>query len=215
MAKFATSQQIAELLNVKEYDVKKFVKAGMPKEGQNKYNPAECVHWYIKFLQDKADFGTVEEIALMIDMSPRWVQKLAAEKNFPKVEHGKYNKIAFLHRYLEMKEDEIKLAKQGGQAAVSSKDKLLDAKAAREQLKLEADLKRYVPLDLVQNHWITIITMFSKSLDALPVKVINKLLVCRKKEEMMDVLKKATEQLKNVLYQSNIEAKISDTGGDS
>lgn len=217
MANFASTKQIAELLKVTEYDVKKFVKEGMPKEGQNKFNATECVHWYIAYLKDRTEYGTVSDMALLLNKTERYVNKLAAEKGFPKVSHGKYNRVAFIHAYLDYKDEEIKKAKAGGDNSISAKDSLLNLKAKREEIKLMNEMESFLPVDLVEDNWMNIITIFSKALDSVPVKIINKLLMCRKKEEMMAVLKEAIEQVKNVLYQSNIEAKLpkSDSGRNS
>lgn len=43
--------KVAQLLNLDERRIQQLVKEGMPREQRGQYDPAQCMLWYIRFLQ--------------------------------------------------------------------------------------------------------------------------------------------------------------------
>jgi len=213
MANYANSKQIQDLLKLSPYEFKKFVRDGMPKEGSNKFNLVACVHWYIDYLKDKTDFGSVSEIATLIGRTERYVSKLAAEKNLPgKVAHGKYNKIAFINAYIDYKDKQIKEAKAGGENRTDAQARLVRANADFKEIELAEKQKQVVPVKPLMNTLLGIFLKFGKSIDTMPGKVINKIYACNSKSEMLDVLNKATRQLKEHLSKEELELFLEEDG---
>jgi phage terminase Nu1 subunit (DNA packaging protein) len=44
--------KVAGFLNLSEARVQQLVKEGMPREARGQYDPIQCAHWYIRFLQN-------------------------------------------------------------------------------------------------------------------------------------------------------------------
>jgi hypothetical protein len=212
-AKYATSKQIGDLLNVTQYDIKKLVKAGMPKLGQNKFNAVECTRWYINYLKENMEFGTIKDMALMIDKTERYVNKLVAEKNFPgKVAHGKYNRVTFLHAYLNFKDLLIKDAKTGGENKTDAQARLANINANLKEIEWQKELKNFVPVKPLVFNLTNLFVKFSKNIDGFPYRIINKLYAASKsKPDMLIILKETSHTLKQELSRTHLDVIIQES----
>ncbi len=206
--KYANSKQVAAFLKVTETDVKRFVRAGMPKEGHNKFNAIECVHWYIQKLRDEMEYGTVKDMALMINKTERYVNKLVAEKNFPREGHGRYNRLNFLHAYLNYKDELIKEAKAGGENSTEAKARLSTITADLRELEKLEKLKELIPKKLFLDLLLDLFARFGNTIDSFPGKKINKVYACKTKPEMLKVLKDAAREMREVLSTKEIEETL-------
>ena len=53
------AEKIARALNLTESRVHQLVKEGMPKEGCGQFDPVKCLHFYIRYLQNKIEQKTM------------------------------------------------------------------------------------------------------------------------------------------------------------
>lgn len=204
---YGTQEQIASLFKITKYQVRQFIKLGMP-SNKKKIPIIDATHWYVDYLKDNTDNGSTKEIALLINKSERYIQKLVAEKAFPKLEHGRYNKIAFVNKYLELKEEEIKRAR--GESIIDAKHRYHSVMADLKLLELKEKQKELIPLDIFETFMLVLMKSIEKKIDSLPGRLINKLAAAKNKEQMLQTVKEAVDKIKNDIS----ETQILDPAGD-
>lgn len=212
---YASSKQIAALLKVTEYDVKKFVRFGMPKIGSNKFNAVECTSWYIDYLRYWRDRGTIEELAQMLGITPRWLNRLVVEKGIAKERHGVYKITATVNSYVSFLKDQIRKAEEGESTLTDERRRLLRMQADLRQMELVEKQQKLIPVAVIQNLILEFVILTGKKLDSIPGVCLNKLFACKTKEEMLKVLRDTIHHIKNEISraQSNIKLSANDSTG--
>lgn len=194
--KYATQKQIAALLKVTEFEIKKYVRIGLPKAGNNKYVPAECISWYIDYLNYWKDRRTISEIATMLGVTERWVNKLVVEKGIPKEKHGTYRLDTTITGYVSYLKEQIKKAEEGESSLNDERKRLIKMTADSKELQLQEQQKKLIPVELAGKLLSDFSGIVDKKIDMIEGFALNKLFACRTKEETLKVLKETKHHIK-------------------
>jgi len=200
--KYATQKQIASLLKCTEFEIKKFVRIGLPKAGNNKYVPAECISWYIDYLNYWKDRRTITEIATMLGVTERWVNKLVVEKGIPKEKHGTYRLDTTITGYVSYLKEQIKKAEEGESSLNDERKRLIKMTADSKELQLQEQQKKLIPVELAGKLLSDFSGIVNKKLDMIEGFALNKLFACRNKEETLKVLKETKHHIKTEIAKS-------------
>ena len=196
---YATAKQIAAVLKVNEYEVKTFIKKGMPKVAANKFNLIECVHWYLDYQKYWRDRRTITEIADMLGITERWLNRLVVEKGIPKEARGVYLLSQTILAYINFLKEQIKNAADGESSLTDERKRLLRMQANRVGMDLLEKQKQLVPVTLMEKVFLEFTVLYGKKLDALPGTILNKLFACKTKEEMLHILQNQIHKTKTEL----------------
>ncbi len=194
--KYATQKQIAALLKVTEFEVKKFVRLGLPKAGNNKYVPAECISWYIDYLNYWRDRRTISEIATMLGITERWLNRLVVEKGIKKEKHGVYRIDSTISGYINYLKEQIKRAEEGESTLADERKRLLKMQADVKEIELLEKQKKLIPIELASKLLTDLSAIVDKKLDMMDGYSLNKLFACKTKEEILKVLKETKHHIK-------------------
>lgn len=194
--KYATQKQVASLLKVTEFEIKKYVRIGLPKAGNNKYVLAECISWYIDYLNYWKDRRTITEIATMLGVTERWVNKLVVEKGIPKEKHGTYRLDTTITGYVSYLKDQIKKAEEGESSLNDERKRLIKMTADSKELQLQEQQKKLIPVELAGKLLSDFSGIVDKKIDMIEGFALNKLFACRTKEETLKVLKETKHHIK-------------------
>lgn len=212
---YASSKQVAALLKVTEYDVKRFVRFGMPKHSTNKFNSVDCISWYIDYLRYWKERGTIEELAQMLGITPRWLNRLVVEKGIAKEKHGVYKITATVNSYVGFLKDQIRKAEEGESTLTDERRRLLRMQADLRHMELVEKQQKLIPVAVIQNIILEFVILTGKKLDSIPGVCLNKLFASKTKEEMLKVLRDTIHHIKNEISraQSNIKFSANDSAG--
>lgn len=194
--KYATQKQIAALLKVTEFEIKKFVRLGLPKAGNNKYVPAECISWYIDYLNYWKDRRTITEIATMLGITERWLNRLVVEKGIKKEKHGVYRIDSTIAGYVGYLKDQVKRAEEGESTLADERKRLLKMQADVKEIELLEKQKKLIPIELASKLLSDYAGIVDKKLDMMDGYSLNKLFACKTKEEILKVLKETKHHIK-------------------
>ena len=201
--KYATQRQIAALLKVTEFEIKKFIRLGLPKAGNNKFVPAECISWYIDYLHYWKDRRTISEIAAMFGVTERWVNRLVVEKGIKKEKHGVYKLDSTIAGYVGFLKDQIKKAEEGESTLADERKRLLKIQADVREIELLEKQKVLIPKALAEKVISDFAAVVDKKLDTLPGLSLTKLFACKTKEEILKVQKESIHHIKSEIAKSN------------
>lgn len=195
--KYATQKQIAELLKVTEFEIKKFVRLGLPKAGHNKYIAGECVGWYIDYLHYWKERRTITEIAAILGITERWLNRLVIEKGIKKEKHGVYKLDTTISSYVGYLKDQIKRAEDGERTLSDERKRLLKMQADVKEIELLEKQKKLIPIELASKLLSDYAGIVDKKLDMMDGYSLNKLFASKTKEELLKVIKETKHHIKS------------------
>lgn len=206
--KYASQKQIAALLKITEYDIKKFARLGLPKAGNNKFEVVPVVQWYIDYLQYWRDRRSIADIANILGISERWLNRLVVEKGIPKEKHGVYQIAPTINGYVQFLKEQIKQAQEGEASLADERKRLLKMQADLRHIELLEKQKKLIPIEIYQEILLDFVSHTGKKLDSIPGVCLNKLFAAKTKEEILKVLKETIKKIKNELSSSQSNLKI-------
>ena len=206
---YATQKQIAALLKVTEFDIKKYIRLGLPKAGNNKYVPAECISWYIDYLNYWKDRRTISEIAAMFGVSERWVNRLVVEKGIKKEKHGVYRIDSTIAGYVNFLKEQIKKAEDGETTLNDERKRLLRMQSDLKEIELLEKQENLIPKRISQQLITEFAAIAEKKFDSLPGLCLDEAFSCTKKEQLLKVLKDSVHKIKTEVAKE--EHKINET----
>lgn len=199
---YATSKTIADILKVTEYDIKTFVRNGMPRAGYNKFIPMQCFSWYIDYLRWKNEHWTVDDIASVVGVTPRTIQNWVLEKHIPKKERGAYNVRSTIAAWL--KDVNEKHSNVSGEKNLNkSRQRLIDMQGDLKEIELLEKQETLIPKQLAQDLITEFATIVDKKLNSLPGLNLNKLFAAKSKEEILKVQKENIHKIKTEIALQN------------
>lgn len=201
--KYATQKQIATLLKITEFEVKKFIRLGLPKAGNNKFVPAECISWYIDYLQYWKDRRSISEIANMLGITERWLNRLVVEKGIKKEKHGVYKLDSTIVSYVNFLKDQVKKAEEGETTLVDERKRLLKMQADVKQIELLEKQNKLIPIELAGKLLTDFAAIVDKKIPMMKGFATNKLFACKTKEEILKVLNQTENYIKTEIAKSS------------
>jgi phage terminase Nu1 subunit (DNA packaging protein) len=212
---------LAKLLDTTEDEINGMVAAGtLTEKSKGRFVPFQAVAEYVRFLRQCpggakfidgdlcVNFDQVCKIFNIVQSTfVRWL-----EKGCPKKDKGVYSVAAIMRWRGEASPD--MLADEGeevgfksiGEAKAYYEKELKKAQAAQTNFDLEAKLKQYVKIDVVQAEVEKAITNCRAKLLALPVKAASELFGVAKQSELQEGVKK-------MVYEALDELTVPDFGG--
>lgn len=183
---YLTLQQISLFFEVAESEIKKLITLGLPKVSRNKFNALECAEWYFNYLKNRSDNRTTKEMAYMLDISTRWLNKLTNENIIPKEDKGIYNIGETFFHYANYLKKQTELAKAPSKDA---RIRLINYQADLKQLELLEMQKVLFPVEQAKKMVSEITSLVVKKLEAKAGMELEKKFACRTKEELLKVEK--------------------------
>lgn len=188
-------KQIADILKVSEFDVKSFVRIGMPKAGYDKFIPMLCFSWYIDYLRWQNEHWSVNDIAAVCGVTPRTIQNWVLEKHIPKKERGAYNVRSTIAAWL--KDVNEKHSNISGEKTLNrSRQRLIDMQGDLKEIELLEKQKELIPTKLAERVISDIMALVNKKMDAIPGMELNKKFSCKTKEELLKVEREIIHRIK-------------------
>lgn len=132
--------------------------------------------------------ATVQQIATLLDVTPRYVTKLVKDRGFPRIAHGAYDIVASVRWYVRFQRGRIEELEKGSEGEQKARGRLHSALA---------DIKE---LDLAER---------KRELVAIPdvIREIERILVATR-AKMLGIPKKAAPRLVGKKKPSQIEALL-------
>lgn len=206
---YATQKEVAEFLDITEFEVRKFIRLGLPKAGNNKFVLKDANHWYVNHLKYWSDRRTISEIATMLGITERWLNRLVTEKGITKEKRGTYKLDTTILSYANYMREQIKEAQEGEKSVSDERKRLISMQADLKQIELLEKQKSVFPVDLFNRLIDEYMTIVSKKIDSQSGMILNKLFASKTKEEMLKVLKESHHHIKTEIAKSESNIKIS------
>ena len=113
---------------------------------------------------------SLETLSRYLRCSPRWVNKLALERDFPHQARGKYNLQACIVWYVEYLRRALKDARSGTDATRLAEEQAAIIRTELLKDKLAHDRGELVKVDSVRRQWEKLLSVFKNRLLILPTK---------------------------------------------
>ena len=195
---YATQKQMAELLEITEFEIKTFIRLGMPKKGHNKFIPEQCFKWYINYLREKNEYWSVNDIATVCGVSVRTIQNWVIKNNIPKKDRGAYNVRSTVLAWIkDINENYENLS--GEKTLNRSRQRLIDMQADVKEMELLQLQKTLFPVEAAKQMVSEIASIASKKIDAFPGMDLNKKFSSKTKEELLKVEKEIAHKIRTEL----------------
>ncbi len=156
-------------------------------------------------------YATAEQVAHILNITPRWIQRLVKENGMPRELHGQYDLVKVVRWYIDFLRKQIDEAKKGNESLSDAKLRLTKTRADREAVELEEKQKNLIPVKLSEEIIIGLQIAWLKKLDGLPAKTANKLFAAKSKKEIMDIQTEAITEIKNDISGIDFRKQLSYT----
>jgi len=205
-AQYVTQKQIAEILEVTEFEIKSFIRTGFPKAGHNKFILKDCIKWYINYLKWKNEHWSVDDIATVCGVTSRTIQNWVIKNNIPKKERGAYNVRSTILAWINsINENHENLS--GEKTLNRSRQRLIDMQADVKEMDLLEKQKKLIPIELASKLITDLAAIVDKKLDLIEGYPLNELFACRTKEETLKVLKETKHHIKTEISKEQYKQK--------
>lgn len=194
---YATQKEVAEFLDITEFEVKKFIRLGLPKAGNNKFVLKDANHWYVNHIRSWRDKRTVSEISTMLGITERWLNRLVVEKGIKKEAHGVYKLDATILSYINYLKEQIKNAEAGEKTLADERKRLLRMQADLREIELLEKQTELIPKKISQQLITDFASITEKKIDSLPGLCLDEAFSCTKKEQLLKVLKESVHKIKS------------------
>lgn len=201
--KYATQREIAEFLDITEFEVKKYIRLGLPRAGNNKFVLKDASRWYVNHLRYWSDRRTISEISTMLGITERWLNRLIVEKGIPKESRGTYKLDATILGYVNYLKEQLKVAEAGERSLQDERKRLLRMQSDLKEIELLEKQENLIPKKLVIQLIGDFTSVVEKKLDSLPGISLNKLFACKSKEEILKIQKESIHHIKTEIAKSN------------
>jgi len=121
-------------------------------------------------------YATREQIAHVLKITPRMVNRHVKDHGMPIVARGEYDLVSCVHWYLDYLKTEIQRARRGDESEQQARARLVKATANLRELDLAREEKRLLPVDAVKELWERIVIAFKNKMLSLPTKLPQKLI---------------------------------------
>jgi len=152
---------------------------------------------------------TLNQIADLLLVEPRWINRLVKERGFPKEGHGQYDLKECVNWYVRFLKEENK-NKNNTEGYSEAKARKEIALANKQELEFLVNAGKYLPVDLIEDSWFKQFSTYNKLLDAILIKEANKLLRAKTKSEIATIIKEALYKIRDEFATTDISQ--SDTG---
>lgn len=116
-------------------------KRGLPRRGRSRYDLVEVVHWLVdrhrreleleKFRRNRR---TLEEIADLFLVEPRWINRLAKDRGLPREGRGQYDLIKVVRWYVAFLNRQVDELRAGGEDGLQAKARFLKSQANMKEM---------------------------------------------------------------------------------
>jgi len=145
-------------------------------------------------------YATLEQIAMLLKVTPRWINRLVREQGFPRESHGKYDIIKCVHWRIDDLEKRIQEL-QGGTLR-SSKERKELALAQKAEYQLGLLKKELMKVDDVIVILDKIFTLIKTKLPTNRKNIVPNLLIVKTDKEAEKILEKRDNELLYELSES-------------
>lgn len=149
------------------------------------------------------DFLPANELAGLLDITPRRLAMLAAEGHVPAAKRGIYQVRPTIHGYLRYLH-ELAEVKDGSGTLTSQRARLTQAKADIAEMQRRRLLSEMLPADQVATAWAAIVNRVRARLLAIPSKFAPRVVITRKPADAQVVLQNAIDEALGELAETPI-----------
>lgn len=171
-----SSEQIAILLKVSQDELPVLErKHGLPRMKSNKYDLLRVVHWYIDrstrlLAEEKAkrNIRNLPDVAYMLKVDPRTINKLAKERGLPRDSHGIYDIVRVVQWLVDDYERQLKDVRHGAETEGQARKRLFSINADLKQIELSAKRGQVANIEDVRELLTTVLKALRDKILALP-----------------------------------------------
>jgi phage terminase Nu1 subunit (DNA packaging protein) len=151
-------------------------------------------------------WASLEQVAHVLNLTPRWVNRLVKEQGMPRHSRGEYDLVACVHWYIAFLEKRIEDAQKGTEDEATARRRLISANARLRELQLAKARGEMVDSDSVMSLIDEMVTVTKAKLLTVPSKVAVQILACRTPGEVRDFLdKEIRDTLEELSHRRNIK----------
>lgn len=142
-----------------------------------------------------AKYASLDQIATLLNVTPRWINRLSKESGFPKEGRGQYDVVKCVHWYIDFLHGEIDKAKAGGGKMIDFTTRKERAIAEMKELELAEKYKTLIRLDDTIHFVEKIFSVTKSKLSQLRKANITKLLIAKDDKAVNKLLEQRDNEL--------------------
>ncbi len=150
-------------------------------------------------------YATLEQIAHLLNLTPRMVNLHAKDHGLPRIDRGQYEIVACVHWYIDHLKKLIKDARRGDETEQQARARLTIATADLRELELARAKGELIDVDLVKILWERIVASFKTKMLSIPSKLPQRLIICRDINQIKGLLDQEIYEALSELSRADID----------
>jgi phage terminase Nu1 subunit (DNA packaging protein) len=211
--------RIAHVLDESPKEIERLIREGMPSLGKGLFDLAKSTRWYVQRVRKQMEQTeklrnerTLDEMAHLFRRDPRWINKLAHERGFPKIARGRYNIIDAVQWYIDRMEDQIEELKTGGEKMIDVELRIAKAKAEILEIKAARERGEAVTIDIVLQELEPVMSSIRSILLGIPKHAARELADRHIEEYLDNYIRKTLDELATIPHKLGRAATTQDVG---
>jgi hypothetical protein len=151
---------------------------------------------------NKPKYASNEQVANVLNITPRWLNRLVKEYGMPRIAHGEYDLVKCVHWYIDYLKKQIEEARAGGESLTDAKLRLTRKNADLREIELQEKLKELLPYKIVSDILFKGVQNFSKTSDSIGIRNAKLLFRAKSEKEIIKILNAESVRLRNTLISS-------------
>ena len=150
-------------------------------------------------------YSTIDQIAHLLQLTPRMVNLHAKEHGMPRIDRGQYDIVACVHWYIEYLKKLIKDARRGDETEQQARARLTIATADLRELELARAKGELIEVDLVKILWERLVASFKTKMLSIPSKLPQWLIICKDINQIKGLLDQEIYEALSELSRADID----------
>jgi phage terminase Nu1 subunit (DNA packaging protein) len=160
---------------------------------------------------------SLEQIAKLLDLTPRRVQQLSSEGIIPKSDRGRYELVPAVRGYVRYLRERALGQDLGGEQMAANKAKLTGTRAQIEEMKRARMAGEMVPREQIARAWAEVCMAVRSHLLGIPARLAARIGMAKNAVEVQQILRREIEEALSELAKVNVEieaAPIAEAAAD-
>jgi phage terminase Nu1 subunit (DNA packaging protein) len=159
-------------------------------------------------LEKKSQYATLAQISTVLNVEPRWINRLVKERGFPQIARGQYDLVACVHWYIVDLKRQIQDAKSGGETLNEAQARLTKANANLKEMELSRERGEIIAIDDMKKVLEKLFKPIREALLAIPKALAPQVMSRQTIAEVEELLQTSVHKSLNELADSNISDHI-------
>lgn len=150
-------------------------------------------------------YTTLEQIAHLLNMSPRMVNLHVKQHGMPRLDRGQYDIVAVVHWYIGYLKGQIKEAQRGDETEQQARARLVRTTADIREYELRKLKGELIEVVQAKSVWERLIVAFKTKMLAIPTKAPQRLVICKEINQIKDILEREINEALGELSRTDID----------